>query len=248
MKRDNAKAAQIIKQEFGDEKKMPERIRHYYQLLQNPNFNRPCDFAELATVKPELAREVLKFIVADIEKYQEAEKEVKRVQKVPVLGKYFIVVGESDNPKFNVKAREWGAAMVVQKNKSGHVQIFFNNKMLPPPLIEKISEDLIEALRLREISLDPSRKLQVRKSDLRSVGKIPEVPEWYWFKGEKGGCLLLNGSLTSPDVPPTKIPLEEIAEIVNDALRTHLEQMGRGTARRGAPPQKPRRAAEGIKH
>jgi len=58
--------------------------------------------------------------------------------------------------------------------------------MLPPPLIEKISEDLIEALRLREISLDPSRKLQVRKSDLRSVGKIPGSARMVLVQGRKG--------------------------------------------------------------
>ena len=244
LKRNNQKASEILKESFGE--KMPERIRHYYQLLQNPNFNRVCDFAELATVDPELAKEVLKFVSADIQKYERAKEELEKAQKIRV-GRYLIIVGTSNNPKFNVAARAAEAAIVIQQNTDKHVQIFFNNKVLKPQIIEEISEDLIEALRLREISLDPSRKLPVRKSDLRSVGKIPEVPEWYWFKGERGGCLLLNGSLTSPDVPPTKIPLEEIAEIVNDALRTHLEQMGRGTARRGAPPQKPRREGFGDK-
>jgi hypothetical protein len=234
MKRNNERAAKIILDFFGDETKMPKRVQHYFKLLQNPNFVRPLDFVELATVDEGLAREVLKFILSDIRKYIEAEREIEKAQKIEVLGR-FIVVGESDNPKFNVKAREWGAAMVVQRNKSGHVQIFFNNKILAPALIEKISEDLIEVLRLREISLGQSQKLPVRKSDLRKEGRIEEVPEWYFFKGEKGGSLLLNGSLTSPNVTPTKIPLEEIAEIVNDALRTNLEQMGRGTARKGIP-------------
>jgi hypothetical protein len=236
MKRNNAKAAMIIREFFGDEMKMPERVRHYFELLQNPEFARPCDFTELATVKPELAREVLKFIVADIEKYRRAEEEVKKTKKVPVLGKYFIVIGESDNPKFNVKAREAGAAIVIQRNSDHHVQIFFNNKILSPSLREKIAEDLVEYLRLREISLDPSKKLPRIKSSLRSIGKIEEVPEWYFFKGEKGGCLILNGSLTSPEVPVTRIPIEEIAESAVDVLKNALEQMGRGTARRGAPP------------
>jgi hypothetical protein len=243
MKRDNRKATMIIKEFFKE--KMPERVRHYYELLQNPNFARPCDFAELATMNSGLAKEVLKFLVADMEKYQRAMEEIKTAKKIEISKGYFIIVGESDNPKFNVAARQIGAAIVIQRNTTGHTQVYFNNKILGIR-VEKIAEDLIECLRLREILLDPSKRLP-QKSSLRSTGKIEEVPEWYFFKGEKGGCLLLNGSLTAPDVPPTKIPLEEISEFASDVLRTHLEQMGRGTARRGAPPQKPRRAAEGIK-
>jgi hypothetical protein len=222
MKRNNTKAAKIILEFFGDETKMPKRVQHYFELLKNPDFVRPLDFVELATVDEGLAREVLKFILSDIGKYVEAEKEMEKAQKIEVLG-HLIVVGESDNPKFNVKAREMGAAVVVQKNSTGHVQIFFNNKILPPALIEKMAEDLIEVLRLREISLDPSKRLPPQK-ELRIIGKLPEVPEWYFFRGEKGGCLLLNGSLTSPEVSPTKIPLQEIAGFVEDNLKTHLER------------------------
>jgi hypothetical protein len=228
------KAEMIIREFFGDETKIPERIHHYYKLLQNPNFNRVCDFAELATMNSGLAKKVLKFLVVDIEKYQKAMEEVKSAKKIEIFKGYFIILGESNNPKFNVAARQIGAAIVIQKNKDGHVQIFFNNKILGFQ-VEKIAEDLVECLRLKEISLDPSKKLPRIKSSLRSTGRIEEVPEWYFFKGEKGGSLLLNGSLTSPNVPKTKIPLEEIAEIVNDALRTNLEQMGRGTARKGIP-------------
>jgi hypothetical protein len=220
-KRENVKAAIIIKEFFGDETKMPKRVQHYFKLLQNPNFVRPLDFVELATVDEGLAREVLKFILSDIGKYIEAEKEIEKAQKIEVLGR-FIVVGKSDNPKFNVKGREAGAAIVIQKNSNGHVQIYFNNKILSPGAIEKISEDLIEILRMREISLDPTKKMPF-KNNLRKPEKIEEVPEWYLFIGEKGGRLILNGSLTAPDVPPTKIELSEIIEFAVDVLRNYLE-------------------------
>jgi hypothetical protein len=223
VRRDNQKAAMIIKEFFGEE--MPERIRHYFELLQNPNFARPCDFAELATMDTELAKEVLKFLVADIEKYQRAMKEIKTAKRIEISG-YFIIVGESNNPKFNVAARQIGAAIVIQRNTTGHTQVYFNNKILGVR-VEKIAEDLVECLRLREILLDSSKKLPRIKSSLRSVGKIEEVPEWYFFKGEKGGCLILNGSLTSPDVPPTKIPLEEIAEFAVDVLKNVSENKGK---------------------
>jgi hypothetical protein len=219
MKRNNRKAAMIIKEFFGD--KMPERVRRYYELLQNPHFHRPCDFAELATARPELAKEVLKFINADIQKYEAAQKDVERAQKIRV-GRYFIVAGMSDNPKFNPRARKAGAAIVIQKNSRGHVQIYFNNKILSPGTIVKISEDLIEILRMREISLDPTRKMP-SKNNLRKPEKIEEVPEWYLFVGEKGGRLILNGSLTAPDVPPTKIEFSEIIEFTVDVLRNYLE-------------------------
>jgi hypothetical protein len=219
MRRDNQKAAKVIQEFFGEEK--PERVRHYFELLKNPNFARVCDFVELATVNPDLAKEVLKFISADIKKYEAAQKDVEKAQKVRA-GRYLIIAGISDNPKFNPRAREAGAAIVIQKNSDGHVQIYFNNKILSIGAIEKISEDLIEILRIREISLDPTRKMPP-KNDLRKPEKIEEVPEWYLFIGEKGGRLILNGSLTAPDVPPTKIDFSEIIEFTVDVLRNSLE-------------------------
>jgi hypothetical protein len=218
MRRDNQKAAKVIQEFFGEE--MPERVGHYFELLKNPNFVRVCDFVELAIVNPDLAKEVLKFIGADIKKYEAAQKDVERAQKIKV-GKYLIIAGMSDNPKFNPRARQVGAAMVIQKNSSGHVQIYFNNKILSPVTIERISGDLIEILRMREISLDPTKKMPP-KNNLRKPEKIEEVPEWYLFVAE-GGRLILNGSLTAPDVPPTKIDFSEIIEFTVDVLRNYLE-------------------------
>jgi hypothetical protein len=246
IKRDNRKAAMIIREFFGDETKMPEKIRHYFELLQNPDFARACDFAELATVNPDLAKEAVKFIGADIKKYEAAQEDVEKAQKIRV-GRYLIIAGVSNNPKFNPRARAMGAAIVVQKNLDGHVQIYFNNKVFPPETMERISEDLVEILRLREISLDHSKKLPTRKSDLRTAERLLDVPEWYFFKGEGGGRLILNGSLTAPDVPITKIDFQEIVEFAVDALRNLKESVGRGAARRGAPPQKPRREGFGDK-
>jgi hypothetical protein len=224
MGRDNQKAAKIIQEFFGEE--MPERVRHYFKLLKDPNFARVCDFVELATVNPDLAKEVLKFISADIKKYEAAQEDVEKAQKVRV-GRYLIIAGISDNPKFNPRARKAGAAIVIQKNSNGHVQIYFNNKILSSGAIERISEDLIEILRMREISLDPTKKMP-SKNNLRKPEKIEEVREWYLFIGEKGGGLILNGSLTAPDVPPTKIEFSEIIEFTVDVLRNYLESGGLG--------------------
>jgi hypothetical protein len=217
-KRDNKKAAKIIQEFFG--KEMPERVRRYFELLKNRNFVRVCDFAELATVNPGLAKKVLKFISADIKKYEAAKEDVEKAEKVRV-GRYLIIAGVSDNPKFGTRAREAGAAIVIQKNSDGHVQIYFNKKIFSPRTIERISEDLIEILRIREISLNPTRKMPP-KNNLRKPEKIEEAPEWYLFVGEKGR-LILNGSLTAPDVPPTKIDFSEIIEFTVDVLRNYLE-------------------------
>lgn len=243
--RDNAFVATIISDYFA-EKEMPERIKRYCQLLLlHSKFQRSCDFVEILCGKRELENEnnarefgkmILNYIVKDIERYKEAEEEVRAAKKIVVSLPYrwLIVAGESDNAKFNVAARELGAAVVIQRNKDGHVQIYFNNKILSPQMIAAISEDLIEIIRMREISLGSNQKIPI-KSTLRNPGKITEVPEWYLFAGEKGGRLILNGSLTAPDIPVTKINFDEIVGFACEVLKHYANHLGHGAARGGSP-------------
>lgn len=236
--RNNALARKIIEEHF-IERKMPERIQRYYQLLLNPKFQRSCDFTEIVcgAKEPEkLGKSILSYLEADIQRYQRAKEEVKNAQKivVSVPRMWFIIAGTSDNPKFNTAARAMGAAVVIQRNTNGHTQIYFNNKVLPTGTVVAVSEDLIAILRMREITLDPNKKMPMNKKGLRSLGQIEEVPEWYLFNGERGGRLILNGSLTATEVLPSKIPFEEIIEFTVDVLR-HYSSMGHGAARGGTP-------------
>lgn len=242
MERDNKLAMSIIEKYFKG-KEMPPRIRQYYHLLKNPRFQRSCDFVEILVGSGKKAEEfgetILTYIEADIQKYQLAIEEVKEAQKVIVsvpLG-WFIVAGISNNPKFNVAAREIKAALVIQKNTDGHVQIYFNQKVLPSQIIASVSEDLIEILRLREISLK-KEKLPSNKKILRSPAKISEVPEWYLFVGERGGRVILNGSLTSPEIPASNIAFSEIIEFALNVLCHYATQLGQRAVRRGIPLRK----------
>lgn len=228
LQRDNAFVAGIIKDVA---EKIP-KVRRYLQLLSNPKFQRSCDLVEILCGEKELhgeesaknlGKRILNYIAADIDKYEKAKEEVRAAEKIVVniRRKLFIVAGESNNPKFNTAAREIGAAMVIQKNSQGQVQIFFNNQVLRPEIIARVSEDLIEILRVKEILLDPTKKIPQNRATLRQPGKIPEVPQWYFLVGERGGRLILNGSLTSPEVPRSKIPFNEIIEFAADVLRHH---------------------------
>lgn len=100
-------------------------------------------------------------------------------------------------------------AIIIQKKSSGNVQIFTNRKF-------GFSLYMVAAqIRLAE------QKIQNRPQakDWREMigeGKVKNAEEWYYFpKGES----LFNGSLTSSNTPPTRLPIEKIQQIVRENLR-----------------------------
>lgn len=118
-----------------------------------------------------------------------------------------VVFIESDDTKVATYARSvmgCQAAMVVQKGSSGNVQVYTNKKRGL-----KIT-DVVKCLRVAE----QQKKGRVIVTDWKRLAyedKLPEVLEWYYHQE---GQMLLNGSLSAPDVPPTKIPWDEIKELV----------------------------------
>jgi hypothetical protein len=54
---------------------------------------------------------------------------------------------------------------------------------------------------------------------LVAEGQLAGVLEWFYHKH---GQMLLNGSLTQADVPPTRLSLERIAELVKIGLDPNL--------------------------
>ncbi len=52
-------------------------------------------------------------------------------------------------------------------------------------------------------------------------GTIPEIPEWYY---DKPAARILNGALSAPNVPVTKIPLEEIVKLVQRELNKNFKK------------------------
>ncbi len=141
-----------------------------------------------------------------------AGEEFRRTAKVEEIlgpgGKTFkMAVITSDNGQMNKFARsEAGgqAAIIIQKRSSGNVQIY-TNKHFGLTLY-----DVAQMLRFAE----QRKKGAVLTDDWRELaaeGKVEGAEEWFYHHG---GQMLLNGSLTASDVPPTQLPLEQIKGIV----------------------------------
>ncbi len=178
----------------------------------------PFDLAtiikDMNALYPEHPLQVINWALRAIEaKYQqqaqfcEAEEFARSAytQTVERKGKALkIVSGQTDNKEFSRACRDQGAAVVVQQNSSGNVQIF-TNKRTRVKIFNVVAEIRREELEAKdEVST-------VSPADMIREGKIEGVPEWYYHEE---GQMLLNGSLSCQDVPPTKIPFDVIVDIV----------------------------------
>ena len=182
----------------------------------------PFDLAYIAKVMHQQypPEKVMDWIMIGLEaKYQEqvsffteAGKEFERRAKIEeVLGPRGMILRMativSDDEQINKFARSaYGGktAIVIQKRLSGNVQIFVNQQR------GLTLYDVARILRLTEQKI----KGKVVVSDwkmLASEGKVAGAGEWFFFQAAQ---MLLNGSLTASGVPATKIPFEQIQEIV----------------------------------
>lgn len=127
--------------------------------------------------------------------------------------KYKLAVVLSDNPqaaKFARSLRGGRADIVVVKRSTGHVQIFTNNgKGFRISL-----RDVAQSLRIMEQEAKGERR-NVDFVKLGAEGKLEGAEEWFYHLQ---GQMLLNGSLTATDVPPTKLSLDEIRNALVAAL------------------------------
>ena len=131
-----------------------------------------------------------------------------------------IYAAETNSRSFPMWARYKGASLVVQRNpETGLVQIFSNKSILG---MNFVIEDILRAVRVEEVWTKKS-SLFCDWERFASEGSIPEVPEWYYHKV---GQMVLNGSLTNPQVPPTKIPWSKIKGLVKVALSPELPNPG----------------------
>lgn len=131
------------------------------------------------------------------------------VEEIQGPGKriFKLVTVVSDNEQINAFARSRQgvkASIVIQQRSSGNVQIFTNQKE------GLILYDVVQMIRLAE----QKKKGNVITTDWKTLaleGRVDGAEEW-WF--HEKAQQLLNGSLTAKKVPPTKLSLEEIKEIV----------------------------------
>lgn len=166
---------------------------------------------------PEL---VMEWVMAGIEAkvrqqmafWDEGKDEFEENTKVEeVVGphgrKLKIAVVESDSnlvSKFARSAHGGRMAVVIQKRSTGHVQILTN------PKFGLTLYDVTAMIRDAE-QRKKGEMVTTRWAELTADGTVAGVPEWFFFEATQ---TLFNGSTTHPDVTPTRIPLEEIIELV----------------------------------
>lgn len=122
--------------------------------------------------------------------------------------RFNFVTLESDDEQVTKFARSRhgaNAGIVLQKKSSGHVQIHTS-----PKLGLKLY-DLAKIVRVEEQERNGNRVIITDPLKLSSDGTLREVPQWFFHEGMQK---LMNGSLTAELVPPTKIPLARLRELV----------------------------------
>ncbi len=132
-----------------------------------------------------------------------------------------IVAAQTGNPKFQSWAR-WpkglGAAVVIQQQPSGNVQIVKQDRLVPVATMERIAVSLrLAEAEVAGIRHGPEVLFMVAQEGMWEDGR------WFVFKAANGGGveevkMILNGSHSHPDVPPTLLPLAMILRIVEGAL------------------------------
>jgi hypothetical protein len=106
-------------------------------------------------------------------------------------------------------ARSLRIPVVIQKQKNGHVQILADtdrNEITMKHVAAKIRKAECVMNGMKEESLS-----NIDETTWEREGKIPEVMNWFF---QMPGQNMLNGSESTPDIAPTKIPLSLIVEIV----------------------------------
>ena len=188
----------------------PFEIATFVKLLHNQFPDQPERVMEWAMTALEAKYH------EQVEFHSISEEEWARIatkEEVPGLRdrKYKMATIVSDNPhasKYARSARGGGAEIVILKRSTGNVQIFTTTQ-------SNINlRDLAQTLRVMEQKA--KRRMQTTNfAELGIEGKVPGAEEWFYHLG---GQMLLNGSLTAKDVPPTQIPLEKIQEAVRISL------------------------------
>ncbi len=143
--------------------------------------------------------------------WREARKEYEskaRIERVigPKGKELVIAVICSDNPQIGkyARMREGGNAnIVIQQTSAGNVQIFTDNRGLT-------LYDVVQMIRLAEQEKNRA-DMSMDWRTLALEGKVKGAEEWYF---QEAGQMLLNGSLTANGVPPTKLTLNHIVELV----------------------------------
>lgn len=222
-RKDGECAATLIAKELGvDDDSALKKILDYTVTNDLKGGSQPFDLAHIVKLlhrqHPDQPEKVMEWAMTALEaKYQEqlqfwtCDEEFQRVAKVEKVqvGKRIvkIVSFSSDNPqmaRFARAASGGDAAVVIQRRISGHVQIFTNRRFGIKLF------DVVQMIRLAEQQVK-RRFVTTGWKALVVEGKVEGAEEWHFHLQAQS---LLNGSFTAKDVPPTRIPLDQIREFV----------------------------------
>ena len=149
---------------------------------------------------------------------RQAFDDCAQIEKIIVFGgrEVNMVTICSDDPQVSKFARSKSgsdAAIVIQKCKSGNVQIFTNKRYGL-----KI-RDVVVMLRLAEQKAK-GEVVTTGWEDLAVEGRVTGAEEW-WYQQKAQN--VYNGALTAKNIPPTKLSLAQIQEIVQIGVGVDFE-------------------------
>lgn len=223
-KQDECVATLVAKAIGIDDDPSFEKILKFVANNDLRGVEQPFDLARLVKLLhqlyPDNPEKVMEWTMTGLEaKYREqsqfwnsTKQEFERtaeVEEIPgprgkVLKMVSFASDDEQMSKFALSVSGGRAAIIIQKRSSGNVQIF-TNKQFGLTLY-----DIAQMIRLVEQQAK-GRVLTTEWKMLSSEGTVEGAEEWYFFHA---GQMLLNGSLTAKNVPPTKLSIEQIKEIV----------------------------------
>lgn len=141
---------------------------------------------------------------------QTSLKDVKEEELMINGERRFIAVAKGDDQDIPRYMRFLGATVVVVENSNGHIQVLTNREY-------KLDvRDILRILRIWEQKKDGDKTNKVEDwKVLETEEIIPTIPQWYYHKD---GNNILNGASARPDLPATKLSLEEVVRAVRIGL------------------------------
>jgi len=235
-------AATLVAKELGvDDDPALQKILRYVLVTETQGGAKPFELsAVVKTLSDEEPEKLVEWTIRALEakyneqfqfwsKTKEAFEKNAKIETVPGLNGRMLKIAAvvSDERlvyRFAFSLHGGRTAIVIQQKSSGNVQIFMNKRF------GLWMDDIAQMLRIEEQRV----KSNVVITDwemLKAEGKIDGVEEWYYHRAAQ---MLLNGSLTAPNVPPTKLSLGKIMKIVKVGVNSQaFEPFRSSQCRRG---------------
>ena len=121
------------------------------------------------------------------------------------------------------------AGIVIRQDSRGNTQILTNNRA--GLSMTEVAVNLRKAEMKAAGLTSASSQEVIDEKALAAEGKVEGAERWFYFKKSED---LLNGSKTATDVPPTRLSLSQIKEIVIDGVRdAEAEEQDEATQEKG---------------